>query len=226
MITFIKQCAGIRSTRTLFYLSLFCVALSVMRIILTRTIFLSFLAWNLALAFIPWCIAITLDIIKLRNKWYAVCLIMLWLLFFPNAPYILTDMIHLKKTASRYDWFTFILILSYCFTGLFYGYVSLDFIERAISRIFKMKHTLWFVCAVLYLSAYGIYLGRFLRWNSWDTIVRPYALFKDIFAHIRHPVEYKQVWSFSFLMGTALILFYYAFKSFGNQDSAAAPKCT
>ena len=226
MITFIKQCTGIRSTRTLFYLSLFCVALSVMRIILTRTIFLSFLAWNLALAFIPWCIAITLDIIKLRNKWYAVCLIMLWLLFFPNAPYILTDMIHLKKTASRYDWFTFILILSYCFTGLFYGYVSLDFIERAISRIFKMKHTLWFVCAVLYLSAYGIYLGRFLRWNSWDTIVRPYALFKDIFTHIRHPVEYKQVWSFSFLMGTALILFYYAFKSFGTQDSAAAPECT
>lgn len=215
MSVFIKQCFCIKTTSVLLCLTVFCLFLSCIRVLLTRDIFLLFLGWNLILAFIPWFISITLYITKLKYKLPVAMLIILWLVFFPNATYILTDIIHLKRGAPQYQWFDFILITAYYFAGLLYAFTSLDLIERVLSSIFVIKYPVIFSVIVLYLSAYGIYLGRFLRWNSWDVVVNMPQLFHDIFLHLIHPVSYARVWAFSALLGTALILFYWAFRVFG-----------
>lgn len=186
---------------------------------LTGNIFLAFLSQNLLLAFIPWSIALILYITHIKNKIAVIALLLLWLLFFPNAPYILTDIIHIRKSTPRYVWFDFILVLAYSFTGLFYAYTGINFVERTLHSVFKIRRTYLISAFVLYLSAYGIYLGRFLRWNSWDVVANMTHLLKDIMNHICHPATYSQVWIFSFLMGTMLFGLYWAFRIFSVENN-------
>lgn len=214
MRAYITACFRIKSTGVLLALSLFCLALSWARFMISGTVYLVFLIWNLVLAFIPWFIAITLYITNIRRKLIALILIAIWLLFFPNAPYILTDIIHLTQSRAGYLWFDFIIILTYSFSGLFYAYTSLDLIEKVLYQVFAIKHPGIISAIALYLSAYGIYLGRFLRWNSWDLIINMQKVSKDILSHVVHPISNIRAWFFSFLMGTLLVLFYHAFKVF------------
>ena len=110
--------------------------LSVCRIFIAENYFLLFLVWNLFLAFVPWLISSTLYLSKNNNKIIFIVFMTIWLLFFPNALYIVTDFIHLKTAASTMRWYDLILLFSYSFAGLFYGFVSLDFIEAKIQKLF------------------------------------------------------------------------------------------
>ncbi len=214
MIDYFKKLFAIRSTAVLMVLSLFSLLLSALRISYTNHYFFLFLVWNLFLAFLPWFIASIIYIKKIRNWVVLTISILVWLAFFPNAPYILTDLMHLGKDRSAPIWFDLILLLSYGFAGLLYGFVSLHMIEKILVRKTGHRHVALISVPLIYLACFGIYIGRFLRWNSWDLVSNMSSVLRDIAARFINPFNYTNTWVFTIFLGTLLNVLYWSYKSF------------
>lgn len=141
-----------------------------------------FLGWNLVLAWIPMLVAFATYSVHFsrtrRNVLFAFCALT-WFIFFPNAPYIITDFVHLDfGTTPALMWIGLFAIASSAWTGLCLGYVSLCLMQEIVrARCGRIVGWL-FVLAMLAVSSLGIYMGRFLRWNSWDVLRHPFHLFK------------------------------------------------
>ena len=187
---------------------LWCTALLFYRNDLTSHRIGWFLLWNLLLASVPlvWSAGFKSAIEAKRPAWAALCF-GLWLLFLPNAPYILTDLIHLKPQADVPLWVSLALLLSFAGAGTLLGYLSLVTVHRAVEKRFGgISGWLTVGCSLL-LCGFGIYVGRFLRWNSWDMMTRPLALlrslagqFVDVGPH-PHPVPVTLVFGGGLLLG-------------------------
>jgi len=211
-LTFIRERLDSPSFRLLFITSVFSVGLSMMRIAYTDSIQYVFLNWNLFLAAIPWVISRFFlredkagrSVSRLRS----VSLFGVWLLFFPNAPYILTDLYHLHVGSGKLLWFDVLLILSFAWTGMLFALISLRDMEGYLSHRIGRSYTRIIIPGVLFLSAFGIYLGRFQRWNSWDILTKPHALFLDIFDLVTNPMVHPKAWGLTLLMGIFFNLIY------------------
>jgi uncharacterized membrane protein len=142
------------------------------------------LIWNLFLAWIPFVLAY----IAYALSWKRILLYiaipvfaLLWLAFFPNAPYILTDLQYLNRAAVEAPlWFDIILLVWFSWTGMLLGLISLYLMHEIVQRNFGRWPGWVFVLIVSGLSSAGIYVGRFLRWNSWDILQNPSELAMDI----------------------------------------------
>jgi uncharacterized membrane protein len=160
-----------------------CLLLLVTRAFLARDIRWFSFFWNLILAWIPLVFASLLcwhlDRPR-RKRWVIGALFVGWLLFFPNAAYIVTDMVHLKSRDPIPRWFDYILITAYAWTGLFLAYVSLTLLHQRVRAAFGALAGWGFVGAMLGLGSFGIYVGRFFRWNSWDVFARPWKPMADL----------------------------------------------
>ena len=194
----------------------FCLALLAGRMELSGRTSFFFLSWNLALAVIPLCFAWAAQAVS-RSRWKLLAIPMLgpWLLFFPNAPYILTDLMHLKHRAPVPLWYDLVMLLAFALTGLFVGYLSLHLAEDVLKRTLNRTFAVLGVVAAVFLSAFGIYLGRMLRWNSWDVVYAPRSLAWDIAQPVLHPFRHEQVWLMTALLGVLLISGYYLVKGIG-----------
>jgi len=160
-----------------------------------------FLNWNLFLAFIPW-VCTTLLYLRPRlqsKKVFLLGVLFLWTIFFPNAPYILTDLFHLRLRSSIPVWFDLILILSFAWTGLLYGLLSLRDIEKIVSQKLNKHIAKGLIISLLFLASFGVYLGRYLRWNSWDLLSNPTPLFLDIIDRFVDPLSHPQTWGVNIL---------------------------
>lgn len=199
-------------------LTLLCFGLSMTRYYVTESRIFLFLNWNLFLAFIPWVLTqITILIPWFERSWIAVFLLgIVWLLFFPNAPYILTDLIHLKHRTKVPMWFDLMLILSFAWTGLMYGLMSLWEIERILGNFMKRKLVVLCSICLLFLSSFGVYLGRFLRWNSWDVISKPEDIMQDTLDRFMNPTEHPSTWGLTLLLGIFLNIVYFSFELLKN----------
>lgn len=158
-----------------------------------------FLVWNLFLAWIPWLIsAFPLRKFSWKNpvKWG---LAGVWLLFLPNAPYILTDLVHLHTRADVPFWMDLLLILSFALTGLVIGLASLRHIWEEAQMIPRLRVFLF--PAICMLSAFGVYLGRYLRWNSWEVVSEPFSLLSDLMQWVYQPYLLKEPLAFSIGFG-------------------------
>lgn len=167
-----------------------------------------FLLWNLFLAAIPLAAAEVFD----RARWAATrwSALAVWLLFLPNAPYIVTDFIHLRARPPVPLWFDVLLLLSCAGTGLLLGYGSVMLVQRAIARRSGVRVG-WSVAVLsLILSAFGIYLGRFVRFNSWQVVTDPLPLFADIANRLMNPMQHPRTFAVTILYGVALMLGYVA----------------
>jgi uncharacterized membrane protein len=136
----------------------------------------AFLIWNLFLAWIPFIISYftyTLTLNRKRMIFVIPIAAFFWLIFFPNAPYILTDFQHLAHWRDVPLWYDVILLIWFAFTGLLLGMVSLFLMQEIIRREFGRWAGWGFVALVAGLSSAGVYAGRFLRWNSWDIFSDP-----------------------------------------------------
>ena len=213
---YLKNLFSLKSTFVLMYLSLFSLALTVARIAFTQKNVFLFMVWNLFLAFVPWLLSSFLYFHKIKNNLLCALIIFVWMLFFPNAPYVLTDLLHLRKDLSVPVWYDFIMLLSYAFTGLLYAFVSLNFIEIRLNEKYKPAVIKILVYLMIYVSSFGVYIGRFLRWNSWDVFANPVSLFSDVYERITSPGRHLSAWLFTFLLGTLLNLVYAAFKQTGR----------
>ncbi|ANF53090.1 hypothetical protein A0O34_06035 [Chryseobacterium glaciei] len=200
-------------TILLILMTLFCFSLSIFRYYLSDTRVFLFLNWNLFLAWIPFVISSILVIFSIRSKVALAFAIIVWILFFPNSPYILTDLFHLKARSSVPIWYDLIVILSYAWTGLMCGFISLMDIEKMLSSYFKRTTISIIAVLFLFLSSFGVYLGRFLRWNSWDVLNNPFGLFNDIAVRFIYPLEHSKTWGVTILMGIMLNFMYFMLRA-------------
>lgn len=169
------------------------VGLLLARAAVTGKLQFAFLPWNLLLAWIPLVFAVLVYRLRLRrskDRLFLLGCALIWFFFYPNAPYLITDLVHLKTRPPIPRWFDLLLMMSFAWTGLFLGYLSLYLMQEVV-RGWRGRAAGWyFALAMLALGAFGIYLGRFLRWNSWDVVVRPLGLLGDVARRVKfanHP---------------------------------------
>ena len=152
-------------------------ALIVVRALYARQVAYPFYFWNLFLAWIPLVAALIVYGLAARGekRWLlSLGASVIWFLFFPNAPYIVTDLVHLHPRPPVPYWYDIITVMAFALSGLFVGYLSLYLMQEVVRARFG-RWTGWaFALGMLWLSSFGIYLGRFLRWNSWDALLDPY----------------------------------------------------
>ncbi|HYR57443.1 MAG TPA: DUF1361 domain-containing protein [Chthoniobacteraceae bacterium] len=179
--------------------SALCVAMVAARSIYARNFKFLWIIWNLFLAWIPLLTAMPLYVLRARGARRPALsgvLAVLWLLFFPNAPYIVTDFVHLIERPPVPFWFDMITILAFGLTGLFLGYLSLYLMQELV-RSMTGRWTSWaFAFGMLALGSFGIYLGRFVRWNSWDVLLSPVGTLRST-ARMILPVPSPQLLGFS-----------------------------
>jgi uncharacterized membrane protein len=193
--------------------SVVCVTLALFRMTRSDTLNYRFLVWNLILAWIPLLFASLAYASAITRKPLMIVVILAcaaaWLAFFPNAPYILTDFQHLAVT-DRYIpvWYDVILLIWFAWTGLLLGIVSLYLMQEIVTRWINVSAGWLFAILVIGLSSFGIYLGRFGRWNSWDLWQQPKAVIKDVFDVLRHPRSNLSVLGFT-LIFTLFFIFIY-----------------
>lgn len=214
MIKRIKESGRLEEIVWMVMFTLFCFGVSLFRFFYTDTKVFLFLNWNLFLAFVPWAIA-TLVVLSKRlrsSKIMLVVLISVWLLFFPNAPYILTDLFHLRLNSSMPVWFDLTLILSFAWTGLLFGFLSLWDIESELRKYLKNGWVTAISVFLLFLGSFGIYIGRYLRWNSWDIMTSPFQLMYDIGDRLVNPFSHPRTWGMTLFMGLFLNILYFSFK--------------
>jgi uncharacterized membrane protein len=153
------------------------------------------LVWNLFLAWIPLGFALILyDGARrgVRGPWL-LALGGLWLLFFPNAPYLMTDLKYLREVDGAPFWFDAVLACSAAAAGLALGFLSL-FLVHAVAQ--RRVGAIWAwvgVWAMLLLSSVGVFLGRFQRFNSWDIFTDPKPIFADLAKGLSDPLNYPKV---------------------------------
>ncbi|MBL6447839.1 DUF1361 domain-containing protein [Fulvivirga sp. 29W222] len=198
-------------------LSIFCILLIVASYIRSSNITYFFLAWNLFLAWVPLFFAkiwtYRLQVKQLR-KWKSIGMFCLWLLFFPNSPYIITDLVHLNTRFNPSIWSDTLLLFSCAFTGLIVGLYSLHVVHKVLERYFSFIKTWLIIITSLILTGFGIYLGRVQRWNSWDLFINPFNLIHDVFIQLSNPQAIKMTIGFSAL----LFIAYYMLKSITSYE--------
>lgn len=202
-------------------LTLICFSLSFFRFLYTDTRIFLFLNWNLFLAVIPWAMS---SYVRLRpniqkNRSLLSILLFIWLLFYPNAPYILTDLFHLQSVSSMPIWYDLVLILSFAWTGLLFGFLSLWDIEKILEKFLKSRWLKIVMIFLLFMGSFGIYIGRYLRWNSWDLVIEPYGLISDIGERLINPFQYQQTWGMTLFMGIFLNMIYWSFRFLREKSS-------
>lgn len=197
----------------LLLLSGICCALLVRRLWAAQNLEYSFMAWNLFLAWVPLLIMrfVRSHQPMLPNRRVFVFGGMLcWLLFFPNAPYIITDLMHLRYRTGVPLWYDSLMVFSFASVGLYTGLYSLLLAHRLLDELFGRALSWALLAGALGLSGFGIYLGRFGRWNSWDLLTRPHRLIWDALHQLLNPTAIKLTLAFGLMLG----LFYFVFLSF------------
>ncbi|KRE99436.1 hypothetical protein ASG89_28155 [Paenibacillus sp. Soil766] len=185
-----------------------------------------FIFWDTFLAWVPVGIALILDLLfsYTRKKIRAFLIIFVgasWLFFFPNAPYLVTDLLHVFVRYS-FDptkrFWTDIVFWQHLFTiftiamlGLLLGSYSLFSVQNLLRISFGVMVSWIFAILVLLLSSFGIYIGRFIRWNSWDVITRPGYILKELVILLTDTSKLHHIFSFCKFMFMVLIISYVLF---------------
>jgi len=196
--------------------SLFCVALVLLRVSESGSTKFAGLIWNLFLAWIPFLLAVAVydGWRRRRGRGSLLALGALWLLFFPNAPYIVTDFMHLQHRDDAPYWYDAVTVSAFAWTGLLLGFGSL-FLMQTVVRQWRGVVSGWIFAGVaLALGSVGIYLGRFLRLNSWDAVEHPSLLPRIVHAVARDPFTYGEAIGVTVLFTVALGFAYFLLYNF------------
>jgi uncharacterized membrane protein len=188
------------------------VTLSVLRIWYSDSRHYIFLNWNLILAWAPLALAFLLWRLD-RGPGRGPRLLMLlvfgsWLLFFPNSPYIVSDLIHITPRSNVPVWYDAVMLFSFAWNGLMLGFVSLWIVQQLVAGWFGRVASWIFVMVTLTATGFGIYLGRFQRWNSWDVLVDPLGMAKQVLIYALNPLDYPRTIGVTLLFGGFLTVAY------------------
>jgi uncharacterized membrane protein len=200
--------------RLLVLSSLFSFLMLAIRIIATQGLVFLFLPWNLFLAFVPYYLAkkLTLNSAWIENKLKFAIAFLGWLLFIPNSFYILTDLYHLELSKDSPRWFDLTLIFSFAWNGMLLGILSVRKMEIVVGSLLKNRNILFFLYPVMWLIAFGIYIGRYLRFNTWDVLTNPFSLFAETGEMFMNPFKYTYAWGMIFCFSIFITLVYLSIK--------------
>lgn len=172
-----------------------------------------FLSWNLFLAWVPYLCSLWAahwHAALPHRRWLLALPIALSLAFFPNAPYIVTDFLHLAERSPIPLWYDIGLLTSFAWTGLVLGVYALRILQNIVRGWAGAILSWVFVLAVVNLSGMGVYIGRFLRWNSWDLVMQPTAILSDIAVRLRHPLLHPSTYGVTLLFSALMLVCYLA----------------
>lgn len=177
------------------------VLLFILRASVTQTDRYYFLLLNLCLAWIPVIFAWLLQKNLQKQRWLSpgnILLTLLWLGFLPNSFYLISDLIHLQNTAEIGLLYDSVLFMSCIFNATVAGFISLYIIHKQLlKRLYSTKVTS-IMAGVIMLCSFAIYLGRSLRWNTWDVLFNPFGLLFDVSDRIIDPVAHPQTFATTF----------------------------
>lgn len=185
----------------------FALCILLVRIKITGSFFFTFLVWNLFLAALPYFFSQILKHLIARNTHKIVQFFVfgLWLLFLPNSPYIITDLVHLQNENASLIWLDMLIVFVYAINGLLLGLFSMLDIYKILKDKYDTKNANFFMIYLSLLCGYGVYLGRFLRFNSWDLFTKPHVIAYNILQSLTH----YNVWAMTFAFGGLVWLLFW-----------------
>jgi uncharacterized membrane protein len=168
-----------------------------------------YLLWNLFLAWLPLLLGIALlQVLRTRlwSSWLPLIITLLWLLMLPNSFYMISDYVHVQDVVRADLLYDTVMFTSFIFTGVMVGFSSLHLVHSELRRRLKLHVTNACIAIILLLCSFAIYLGRELRWNSWDVLTNPAGILFDVSDHLIHPLQsgdmYTITLSFFVLLGS------------------------
>lgn len=199
---------------------LFTIMILAFRVWYTKELNYCFYPWNLFLAIVPLFFS---GYLKKQRRINFKTILMLcgWLFFLPNAPYLLTDIFHFDERPPVPAWFDLILVISGAWNGVLICMISLFQVEKFIQRNSNSTFSTIIMIVLLFPCGYGVYLGRYLRYNTWDIVTDPFDLVKASTHHIHHPFQNLNVWLFTVLFAMFLNIIYFTIKKLPGTLSAA-----
>ena len=154
-----------------------------------------FLNWNLVLAWLPLGLVLLLKRYIKSNPWASWrggILTTLWLIFLPNSFYLISDFIHLGFAGHGQTFYYVIMLFSYSFTGLMLGFTSVYILHQELLNRLKYNSAHTCIALVLLICSFAVYLGRYLRWNTWDIVLHPVGVVFDVSDRVINPVAHGQ----------------------------------
>jgi len=203
----------ISATSKLLLLSIaFSMSLLLVRFAYSGTMDYRFYGWNTFLAAIPYLMSTQL--LKLRKmSFVAILFLSIWLLFFPNAPYMITDLFHYEERPEVPYWYDLMVVITGAWNGLILGLVSLMNVEIFLARHLKQVWVKVCVVVSLLLCGYGVFIGRYLRFNSWDIVTDPAYIAYSSAKHVLRWQQYQKLWVFTILFSVLLGIIYFTLKN-------------
>ena len=188
----------------------FTIFLLLFRVCYSGSLMYLFLIWNLFLAAIP--LMLSSFLIQSRKKKLHWIIFIVWILFFPNALYIITDLVHLKERNNIPLWFDVILIFSAAINGLLMAFISLYRVDLFLQLRLNNRKTNLILYSCLFISSFGMYIGRFLRWNSWDIFFNPFKFTFEIMQPFINPLHHPRTWGMTIIFFLFFGIFYFIIK--------------
>jgi uncharacterized membrane protein len=170
-----------------------------------------YLVWNLFLAWLPLVFALRLIRVlqrKLWSSWECLALSVLWLVFLPNSFYMISDFIHLQDVMRVDLLYDAVMFTSFIYSGVIIGFCSLYLIHMQLYRRVSQRSAGILIAATLLVCSFAIYVGRDLRWNSWDILTNPGGLLFDLSDRLIHPAAYPQMFTTVFSFFVLLLSMY------------------
>jgi len=188
--------------RLLGYSMLFSILLVIVRVWYSHELVFVFMPWNLFLAYVPYkLLQISKSyIVASKSKIGFGFIFFVWLVFIPNAFYMITDLFHLYQRERVPLWFDLILLMSYAWNGLILGMLSVREMEKMLAVMIPRLHRVIFIMAIMFLNSLGVYLGRYLRFNSWDIVADPFNLVLQMIGMFYHKEPWAMIVSFTVMM--------------------------
>lgn len=188
------------------------------RVALSETVTYVFLIWNVFLAFVPYYLSNFFVQALPKISFKTTLLFIAWLLFLPNSFYVITDFVHLKERVVIPIWYDAMLLFTATFTSLLLGLSSLINVEMYLQKIVTKQMSYIIIIGCLFLSGFGVYLGRFLRFNSWDVMQQPSVLVIEIYDRCVNPLQHLRTWSVTIVFTFFTACCWLIFKNFNHRS--------
>lgn len=172
-----------------------------------------YLLWNLFLAWLPFIFSFAVVWSARKHGWRAgktITFAALWFVFLPNAFYMITDYIHLQEYMRSDVMLDIVMFTMFVLTGLTLGFASVLMVHQELRKKIVRPQMAVILSGAFLLCGFALYLGRELRWNTWDLISNPFGIIFNISDLIIHPGAHPQAFESTLLFFVFLSVLYAA----------------
>lgn len=211
----------IKIPKSIILILIFSIILNLLRIIIWGKLSFIYILWNIFLAILPFIVSsvlLNLNNYKKIKKSVMFLFLFVWLLLIPNAPYIITDLIHIGEVRAVPVLFDSFLLFSSALVGLMFGFYSTYQIESALQFYYSRITSQRIIFIFVFIMSFGIYLGRFLRFNSWDIFTKPHLIYIGIIEIITNYSNFIEASLYTLLFSIFIIISYLSFKLIKKND--------